>query len=120
MARFEDIWHEQCEAAKTIKARYGDQAAFDYLVGEKLLQFTSAAKRHPEFAAQLPAFVAKVRQMFFGANMDAYLDALEAQLIERAHDVDDEDVEVLVADTSDLESLRQIADLLLAPNLGIA
>jgi hypothetical protein len=28
------IWIEQCEAAQTIKARFGLTAAFDYLVGE--------------------------------------------------------------------------------------
>lgn len=120
MARFEDIWREQCEAAKTINVRFGEQAALEYLVGEKLLHFTSAARKRPEFAAQLPAFVAQVRQMFSGATMAAYLNALEAGLIERSHDVDDFDVDVLVADTSDLESLQQIADLLRAPNLGTA
>jgi hypothetical protein len=31
------IWIEQCEAALTIKARF--EAAFDYIVGEKLLNF---------------------------------------------------------------------------------
>jgi len=30
---------EQCEAAHTIKARYGVAAAFDYLVGEKIDEF---------------------------------------------------------------------------------
>jgi len=32
-----EIWLEQCEAAQTIKARYGLKAAFDYVVGEKLI-----------------------------------------------------------------------------------
>ena len=34
-----NIWIEQCEAAQTIKARFGLTAAFDYLVGEKLMSF---------------------------------------------------------------------------------
>lgn len=120
MPKFEHIWREQCEAAETVKARYGEQAAFDYLVGEKLLHFVSAAKDRPEFAAQLPAFVAGIRQLFSGDAMESYLETLEARLVEKAHDVDDADIEVLSAGTSDLESLRQIADLLRAPSLGTA
>ena len=38
-----NIWIEQCEAARTIRARFGLQAAFDYAVGEKLMNFASAA-----------------------------------------------------------------------------
>ena len=33
------IWIEQCEAAQTIKARFGLTAAFDYVVGEKLMNY---------------------------------------------------------------------------------
>ena len=51
------IWIEQCDAAQTIKARFGLTAAFDYLVGEKLMSFASAASRHPDFARELPRFV---------------------------------------------------------------
>ena len=29
------IWRDQCEAARGMMSRYGLQAAFDYLVGEK-------------------------------------------------------------------------------------
>jgi hypothetical protein len=42
-----EIWLEQCEAARTIKARYGLKAAFDYVVGEKLISFASAASHIP-------------------------------------------------------------------------
>ncbi len=45
------IWIEQCEAAQTIKARFGLTAAFDYLVGEKLMSFASTASRHPRLRA---------------------------------------------------------------------
>ncbi|MCO6361594.1 hypothetical protein [Paracoccus sp. 08] len=120
MSKFEHLWREQCEAAETVKTRYGEQAAFDYLVGEKLLNFVSAAKDRPEFAAQLPAFVAGVRQLFSGDAMASYLETLEVRLVEKTHDVDDADMEILGADTSDLECLRQIADLLRTPSLGTA
>ena len=49
------IWIEQCEAAQTIKARLGRTAAFECLVGEKLMSFASAASRHPDFARKLHA-----------------------------------------------------------------
>ena len=67
------IWIEQCEAAQTIRARYGLEDAFSYLVGEKLLNFTDAASRHPDFARELPQFVAAVRHLFT-------LDEIETQL----------------------------------------
>ena len=37
------VWIDQCEAAQTIRARLGLKAAFEYLVGEKLLNFAEAA-----------------------------------------------------------------------------
>jgi len=55
-----DIWTEQCEAAQMIRARFGLKAAFDYLVGEKLITFVRAASRHPDFARELPRFISEV------------------------------------------------------------
>ncbi|MFZ1883878.1 MAG: hypothetical protein WAU53_09825, partial [Rhodoplanes sp.] len=62
--KLHEIWIEQYEAARTIKDRYGLQAAFDYLVGEKLLNFAEAASEHRAFARELPRFVSEVRRMF--------------------------------------------------------
>jgi hypothetical protein len=39
------IWIDQCGAARAIRVRYGLTQAFDYLVGEKLLNYASAASR---------------------------------------------------------------------------
>lgn len=111
MPRFENIWREQCEAAQMIKARYGRQAAFDYLVGEKLLHFVSAARSRPEFATQLPAFLAGIRQLFSGPEMLSLLAGLEAKLVADAHATDELDTEILHDTSGDLESLRQVADL---------
>jgi len=52
--KHQEIWIEQCEAARTIKVRYGLKAAFDYAVGEKLMNFADAAHEHPAFARELP------------------------------------------------------------------
>ena len=71
------IWIEQCEAAQTIKARFGLTAAFDYLVGEKLINFAGAASTHPEFARELPRFVSEVRRMFAPDEIAAHLAQIE-------------------------------------------
>jgi len=120
LARFEHIWREQCEATITIQSRYGERAALDYLVGEKLLLFTATARMRPEFAAQLPAFVARIRDMFPQRVMISYLEELEARLTKESRQVDADDLSLDSSAISDLNSLRQIADLLRADNLGIA
>jgi hypothetical protein len=120
MVKFEEIWREQCDAAVTILSQYGERAALDYLVGEKLLQFTSAARTRPEFAAQLPTFVARVRQMFPREVIATYLTGLESRLTKESHEVDMEDISLGSAAIGDLTSLLQIADLLRANNLGTA
>jgi hypothetical protein len=38
------VWIEKCEAARTIRERIGLKAAFDYVVGEKLMNFASVAR----------------------------------------------------------------------------
>ena len=62
---FHLIWHEQCEAAKTIQTRYGVESALDYLVGEKLMNFVEAAEERSDFVQELPAFIAEVRKLFY-------------------------------------------------------
>ena len=58
--RWQDIWMEQCEAAEAILHRYGVEPAFDYIVGEKLVNFVEAAAENPAFAQALPRFVSRV------------------------------------------------------------
>src|SRR5260370_39398578 len=82
-----NIWIEQCEAAQTIKARFGLTAAFDYLVGEKLISCASAASRHPDFARELPRFVPEVRRMFPPDEIGAQLAQIECSQNERNVDV---------------------------------
>lgn len=120
MAKFEEIWREQCAATVTIRAQYGERAALDYLIGEKLLHLTSAARTRPKFAAQLPAFVAEARAMFSRESLMAYLTGLEADLTEKSHEVDMEDTYLGSAAISDLTSLKQIEDLLRADRLRTA
>ena len=115
------IWVEQCEAAETIKLRYGLKAAFDYAVAEKLLNFAGAAARHPEFARELPRFVSRVRSMFTPQEIQAHLARIERERHET-------DLAVIEDDDLDFEDPAEVAerarqfavikDLLTAPALG--
>ena len=77
------IWIEQCEAARTIRERFGLQAAFDYAVGEKLMNFASAASEHPAFARELPRFVSEILDVCFRPMKSTHLARLEREQIER-------------------------------------
>ena len=77
--RWHEIWMEQCEAAETIRLRYGVESAFDHVVGEKLLNFAEAAAEHAEFAQALPQFVSRVRGMFTPEKMATHLPRAECR-----------------------------------------
>jgi hypothetical protein len=74
---FHKIWIEQCAATEDIRERFGLENALDYLIGEKLFSFVRASEQYPEFAAELPAFVAEIRRLFTAAEIHDYLDQLE-------------------------------------------
>jgi hypothetical protein len=71
--RFEEIWADQCRATKAIRRRFGAKSALDYLIGEKLMTFADAAKDDPEFAKELPRFLAAVWQMFNEYEIAGYV-----------------------------------------------
>jgi hypothetical protein len=116
-----EIWIEKCEAARTIKTRYGVTAAFDYVVGEKLINFASAATQHPEFARELPRFVSEVRRMFTSEEIRTHLARLEREQSERAVDVSEEDELCPESPVAVAERVRQfttIKEFLTASQLG--
>jgi hypothetical protein len=55
---FHKIWIDECAATEDIRESFGPEKALDYLIGEKLLTFLMASEQDPEFAAEVPAFVA--------------------------------------------------------------
>jgi hypothetical protein len=113
------IWIEQCDAAQTIKTRFGLTAAFDYLVGEKLMSFTSAASRHHDFARELPRFVSEVRRMFTPDEIGAQLTQIERSQNER--DVLGEEDLLCEGPPAVAECVQQfmlVKELLTAPMLG--
>ena len=116
-----EIWIEQCEAAQTIKARYGLKAALDYVVGEKLINFASAASQHPGFARELPRFVSEVRRMFTREDILTYIARLEHERNEKSDDVSEEDELFRESPVAAAERDRQfttIKEFLTAAELG--
>ena len=120
-----EIWVEQCDATNEIKLRYGVKAAFDYLVAEKLLNFADAATSRPEFARELPRFVAYVRGLFTPQEMRTHLARIEHEQTENDDEEDDEfnDDDELIRESpaAAAERARQFAivkELLTAAELG--
>jgi hypothetical protein len=123
--RFQDIWKEQCEAARSVRDRYGVVAALDYLIGEKLLNYAETAVTRPEFARELPRFVAEVRDIFSAGEIGHYLDHLERMAAledELTPGEDDGDFLMETAEqrTAARVRLAQLKDLLTSNILGTA
>jgi hypothetical protein len=73
--RFEKIWVAQCRATKSIKRSFGAKSALDYLIGEKLITFAKVAEDRPEFAKELPRFLAAVWRVFNEYEIAGYVAA---------------------------------------------
>jgi len=58
---------------KGMKRRFGAKSALDYLIREKLVAFADDAERHPEFAKELPRFMAAVWQVFNQYELAGYI-----------------------------------------------
>jgi hypothetical protein len=115
------IWIEQCEATHTVRARFGLTAAFDYIVGEKLINFVDAASRHRDFAQELPRFISEVRRMFTPAEIGAQLTRIEREQNQEEEDVLNEDDPFDEKPASIAERARRFAmikELLTATTLG--
>jgi hypothetical protein len=41
--KFQDIWKEQCMAARSVRIQHGILSSLDYLIGEKLLTYADTA-----------------------------------------------------------------------------
>jgi hypothetical protein len=118
------IWTDQCEAAHDMRLRYGPQAAFDYVVAEKLLNFAEATARRPEFARELPRFVARVRGMFTPEELQTHIARIEHErmvLAALSVEIEEEDDPFRESPEAAAERDRQfsiIKELLTAAELG--
>ncbi len=116
-----DIWIEQCEAAQTIKARFGLKAAFDYIVGEKLLNFAEASAHSPDFARELPRFLSEVRRMFTSDEIATQLADIERMQAKKDVEVLDENDPLRESPAETAERVRRfilIKELLTETTLG--
>jgi hypothetical protein len=73
--RFQDIRKEQCEAARGVREQHGVVSALDYLISENLMTYAEVGR--PEFARELPRFVAEIRSIFSAEEIRLYLEHLE-------------------------------------------
>jgi hypothetical protein len=72
MDEFSEIWIEQCEAARDIRAAWGTRKALGYLVGEKLLNCIRASDSDPSWVEKLPLFAAEIKRIFTAEELRAY------------------------------------------------
>lgn len=70
---FEKVWVEQCKATQSIRHRFGAKSALDYLIAEKLIMFANEADRRPEFAREMPRFLARIWQIFNQYELAGYV-----------------------------------------------
>jgi hypothetical protein len=112
------IWMEQCEAARSIRARYGLAAAFNYLIGGKLLNFIHAASRHPDFARELPRFVSEVRRLFTAEEITAHISQIERPDAEEDLDLFDDEPLYAAATQERRRQIMLVKELLTANTLG--
>ena len=91
---FHKIWVSQCEAAEDMREQYGTDKALGYLIGEKLLSFVEESDRRPEFAAELPNFVAAINEIFEPDEIRTYLENVK-RIGMAGHACDDEQFEEL-------------------------
>ena len=121
---FHKVWMAQCEAAGDIRLRYGPKAAFDYVVAEKLLIFAEAAPGRPEFARELPRFVAGVRSLFTPEELQIHIARIEHERMARealSAEIEEEDDPFRESPEAAAERARQfstIKELLTAAELG--
>lgn len=109
------IWIEQCEATEGIKERFGAKDATRYLIGEKLLRFMEVSHERPEFAEELPKFIAEIKRIFEPHEIVEFFDDLQAGEVpdpEKIFRGDDSDEEEL----SEHEVLNDAGKILLVEN----
>ena len=124
--RFQDVWVEQCAAAQRIREDHGVKNAFDYVVGEKLMTFAEAAATRPEFARELPRFVAEVRRLFSAEEITQHLTRIErvdAEATEAASGEEIDDMEIETFERPEVMAARRerfaaLKELLTAEQLG--
>jgi hypothetical protein len=105
---FRKIWVDQCEAAEGIEADYGTEKAMGYLIGEKLLNFLEVAETKPEWRAEVPHFVAKIKKIFEPWQIAEFSET-PRRLGALGHTADKEGHEILRGQMEESEKVREDA-----------
>jgi hypothetical protein len=116
--RLQRIWRSQCTVARHVRATHGIGLALDYLLGEKLMRYAETAEARPEFARELPMFVAEVRAIFSRDDIQAYLSVLERVERESKMMVKGRALDPFAVPSMKLQRFSHIKELLLAERLG--
>ena len=120
---FHKVWIPQCDAALGIRERFGIEKALGYLIGEKLLNFVRTSETEPDFAAEVPAFIARIREDYEPHELRAYLGSVR-RVGAPGHTMDDADYQFarsarmfgeddVVRGAEDVLRMGRIAELLL-------
>jgi len=105
---FRKIWVQQCEAAEQIEADYGTEKALGYLIGEKLLNFLQVAETKPEWRAEVPHFIAKIKKIFEPWQIAEFFET-PRRLGALGHTADEEAHRILRSQVDESENLREDA-----------
>jgi hypothetical protein len=117
MVPFHKIWIEQCEAARGIREAFGREKALGYLIGEKLLNFVRDADRDPEFAEELPKFIAEIREIFEPWELREYLEGIR-RVGALGHVCTDEEFEaLLIAGALEEDPVQGAEDVLIVERI---
>lgn len=106
---FHKIWIEQCAAAEDIREQFGSDDAIRYLIGEKLFSFVQASEDDQDFAAELPAFVTRIRQIFSSREIREFLDEVERTQVLAPVDEPDADLDEFENDEDALWPAHPVA-----------
>ncbi len=99
-----EVWVEQCEAARGIEDEFGTQRALDYLVGEKFINFLEASEDDSHFRAEIPGFVAEIQSIFEYWQLAQYLETaresepFDPELFDGDEETEPEEVEEMRKD----------------------
>ena len=105
---FRKIWVKQCEATEGIEADYGTEKALGYLIGEKLLNFLEVAERKPEWRAEVPLFIAKIKDIFEPWQIAEFFET-PRRLGALGHVADEEGHEMLRSQMEESEKVHEDA-----------
>ena len=105
---FRKIWIEQCEAAEGIEADYGTEKALGYLIGEKLLNFLEVAEKKREWRAEVPPFIAKIKDIFEPWQIAEFLET-PRRLGTLGHTADEEGHKLFRSQVEESDNVREDA-----------